>query len=94
MADTTPVICARLRAARATTNPSRDKIYGDVGGLTKQPQPSETLFSLARAMFRDAWTAHCEQAQQIIRSDKLKQGEFEKQIETLLMRIPRCPTPG
>ena len=45
-------------------------------------------------MFRDAWTALCEQTQQIIRSDKLKLGEFEKQIETLLMRIPRRPTPG
>ena len=65
----------------------RDKVEGDIEAFLQRLQPTEGLFQLARAMFRDAWDMPLAQAGAAITALQEKMTEAEKQIEQLLDRI-------
>ncbi|WP_159075178.1 zinc ribbon domain-containing protein [Celeribacter baekdonensis] len=65
----------------------RDKLEADVGNLIKTLQPTDTLMMLATAMFRDAWNARRDQAQDILNAAKRRITTIDKEIATLLDRI-------
>lgn len=65
----------------------RDKLESDVGELVRQLEPTQTLFTMTRAMFAIAWEQRREQATEIKRSGRRQVEAVEKQIETLLSRI-------
>ena len=65
----------------------RDQLEGEFEGVLKALQPTEGLFSIVKAMFRDAWDmrgAHAFDAAKGIKADIKR---MEKQIEQLLDRI-------
>ncbi len=65
----------------------RDEVEGQVGAIIKQLQPTETLFKLATAMFKKAWAARHEQAQEIIRTGKRQIASLDKEIDAIVERI-------
>lgn len=65
----------------------RDKLEGEVGGLIKALDPTQQLFTLAKAMFRRAWDQRLSQAQEAVLTVQRQIKEIEKQVETLLSRI-------
>ena len=70
----------------------RDDIEGEFEELLRELQPTDGLFRLAGAMFRDAWDQR--RAQSIHAVKSLQQGivRIDKQIETFLDRIVDATT--
>ena len=65
----------------------RDELESAFEGLLKRLEPSEGLFSLVRAMFKDAWDIRLKQATEAATTMKGKIRQLEKQIDQLLDRI-------
>ena len=58
-----------------------------------QMKPSENLFRLAKAMFRDAWDQRLEQAKVLKAAGKKEIARIEKEIERLVDRIVDSGSP-
>ncbi len=71
----------------------RDKLEGAFETLLRQVQPTEQLYSLAQAMFRDAWDQRLQQAGAMAHSLKTKVAQLETQIARLLDRIVDAENP-
>ena len=65
----------------------RDELEGEFEGLLQGLQPSQRLFALLKAMFRDAWDARLAQAAEASKGQKENIKKIEKQIDQLLDRI-------
>lgn len=65
----------------------RDQLEGDFEELLQRLEPSEGLFKLAKAMFKDVWDARLAQAADTSKTLKRDIHKIEKQIEALLDRI-------
>lgn len=65
----------------------RDKLEDDIGAVIRTLQPTQNLFTIAKAMFALAWDQRSSQAAEIIRSGQRQIDSVEKQIETLLSRV-------
>ncbi|WP_419740148.1 recombinase zinc beta ribbon domain-containing protein [Ruegeria sp.] len=65
----------------------RDRLEGEFEGILKAIQPTENLFSLAKAMFKDAWNQKLLQTQHAAASRKKEAAKLQKQIDRLLERI-------
>ncbi len=65
----------------------RDDLEGQFETVLKAMQPTEGLFKLAKAMFRDAWDQRIAQASEIKKSLKRQLANTEKQIDQLLDRV-------
>jgi site-specific DNA recombinase len=71
----------------------RDKIEGGFAEILKGLQPTKQLFTLAKAMFSDAWDMRLAQAHQEKDEIAKQLRDTEKQIETLLERIVDADNP-
>ena len=71
----------------------RDKLEGEVAVLIKSLQPNQTLLDLVKAMFRHAWDQRLAQSKEVVQSGKRQIQGFEKQVETLLVRIMDATNP-
>ena len=65
----------------------RDKIEDGFTDILRNLQPTRPLFTLAKAMFKDAWSMRLVEAQRDKDEIAKQMREAEKQIETLLERI-------
>lgn len=65
----------------------RDKLESDVGALMHQLEPNQTLFDMAKAMFRTAWNIRSAQSKQDMQTIEQQIAEIDKQIDALLDRI-------
>ena len=65
----------------------RDQLEGDIGEIIKTLEPTESLKTLATAMFRHLWEARRTQAKSIQKEAKAKLLGIDKQIEALVARI-------
>lgn len=65
----------------------RDELEGAFEDLLQSIEPSEGLYKLVKAMFRDAWELRLAQATDAARTMKASIKRIEKQIEQLLDRI-------
>ncbi len=65
----------------------RDQIEGDFEKLLQRLEPSEGLFKIAKAMFKDVWDTRLAQAADTSKTLKRDIHKIEKQIEALLDRI-------
>ncbi len=72
----------------------RDKIEGEFEALLQGLQPTEGLFNIAKAMFRDAWDQQLTQAKSIAAAAKSEIGQIDKQIEQLLDRVVEASRPS
>lgn len=80
-------LCQTKTCAHYGKSIRRDKLEGEFGDLLHQLEPNQTLFDVAKAMFRDAWTIRSAQAKQDAAASTKQISEIEKQIDTLLGRI-------
>ncbi len=71
----------------------RDKLEGEFASLLKKLQPSESLFSLVKAMFTDAWNAQMSEAANRIQAFKNDVLKMESQINKLVERIMETNNP-
>lgn len=65
----------------------RDDLEGEFEGLLSRLEPSQGLFQLTKAMFRDAWDMRLAQAAEVVKSLEAQLKKIEKQSEALLERI-------
>ncbi len=65
----------------------REELEGAFEGVLQSLEPSENMFALVRAMFRDAWDMRLQQAAQATKAMKENVRAVEKQIDQLLDRI-------
>ena len=72
----------------------RDVLEGEFEQLLQALEPSESLFALTKAMFRDAWDMKLAQATESAKALKQSVTKLEKQIEGLLDRIVETGTPS
>lgn len=85
-------MCAAKGCVSYRKSIRRDELEGAFGGLLRSLQPTEGLFALAKAMFRDAWTQRQAQADVLIAGLKQDAAKIDKQIENLLDRIVEAST--
>lgn len=65
----------------------RDDLEGDFSAMLETFQATEGLFSLVRAMFKDAWDQRTGQAKARTQSAKTEISKIEKKIDSLVDRI-------
>ncbi|WP_299790810.1 recombinase family protein [uncultured Marivita sp.] len=65
----------------------RDVLEGEFEDVLRSLQPTEGLFALVKAMFRDAWDMRLAQASEASNGLKANIKQLEKQIDQLLDRI-------
>ena len=80
-------LCQTKTCASYGKSIPRDKLEGDVAEIVKSLQPTQKLFDLVRAMFRDAWNQRLALADEMLHSAQNKLRQVEKQIEALLARV-------
>lgn len=80
-------LCPTKGCASYRKSIRRDQLEGDFEALLQDIQPSEGLFGLVRAMFKDAWGQRTEQAQMRAHDARLQVTKIDKQIDGLLDRI-------
>ena len=80
-------LCASKGCTSYRKSIKREELEGEFENLLQRLEPSENLFGLVKAMFKDAWDLRLVQAAQATMALKAKATEVEKQIEVLLDRI-------
>ena len=80
-------LCPTKGCASYRKSIKREEVEGAFEGVLEGLQPSETLFGLVRAMFKDAWEMRLAQTSQAAKTLKANVASIEKQIEVLLDRI-------
>ncbi len=71
----------------------RARLEGDFEDIVRGLQPTATLFTLARRMFKNAWDQRARQAAMALETLKEDMKAVEKQIEELLERIMDASSP-
>lgn len=79
--------CFWKGCARKGKTIRRDRLEGAFVELLERLTPTQRLFDLTRAMFRDAWNQRSAQALEIAKAQQLEAAKVDKQIATLLDRI-------
>lgn len=72
----------------------RDEVEGAFERILHSMQPNETMFSVAREMFADAWSQRLAQAKHVAARMKQELTAIEKQTEQLLSRIVENDNPA
>ena len=80
-------LCPRKGCASYGKSTRRDKIEGEFEALLQSVQPTEGLFRVATAMFRDLWTNRLEQAATQKEALQAQLVKIEGQVSQLLTRI-------
>ena len=80
-------LCAAKECESYRKSIRRDELEGEFEGLLQTLQPSESLFKLAKAMFKDVWDMRLAQAAGMAKTIKTNVAKIDKQIEQLLDRI-------
>ena len=65
----------------------RDKVEDGFAEILKSLQPTRTVFTVAKAMFKDAWNMRLNQAHREKEDIARQLRDAEKQIEPLLERV-------
>ncbi len=86
-------LCPTKGCASYRKSIRRDVLEGDFAEVVRSLQPSEGLFDLVRAMFKDAWTQRMAQAEGMIQGLKREAVQVDKKIESLLDRIVETENP-
>lgn len=71
----------------------RDVLEGDFAEVVRSLQPSEGLYALVKAMFKDVWTQRMAQAETMLHGLKREAVQVDKKIENLLDRIVDTENP-
>lgn len=72
----------------------REKIEGEFEELLQSLQPSESLFIMASAMFKDLWNHRLSQGEVQVKALGAQLGKIEKQVSQLLERILDASVPS
>ncbi len=72
----------------------RKQIEGQFEAILKELQPTQSLFSTARAMFKDIWDHHLANAAFTVTTAKQEITKIERQIEQLLDRVVEASSPA
>jgi site-specific DNA recombinase len=72
----------------------RDKLEGDFEQLLQTMRPTQPLFDLLSAMFKDAWEQQASHTTALIQSAKQKVVGIERQIEQLVDRVVEATVPS
>ncbi len=72
----------------------RDKLEGEFGEIVKTLQPSASLITVVKTMFRDIWDERKRQADDMLAAAKRDIKAADKQIEALLERILGASSPA
>ncbi len=87
-------LCPKRGCASYGKSVRREELEGEFETLLKQLQPSENLFQLAHAMFKELWNHRLVSGEARARSLKTKLAGTERQIEQFLDRIADTATPS
>jgi len=85
--------CRQKGCASKGKSIRRDQLEGDFEELLRALQPSRSLFTLARTMFRDAWNARLSGAAEMAKTIKKQVQSLEDQIDGLLDRVISADNP-
>jgi len=80
-------LCPTKGCASYRKSIRRDQLEGDFDALLESLQPSQGLFAVAKAMFKDAWGVRLAKAAETAKAFEKGALKAEKQIEGLLDRI-------
>ena len=80
-------LCPTKGCASYRKSIARDRLEGEFEALLQRLQPSENLFGLVKAMFRDAWDMRLAQAAASAKTLRAGIVQLDRQIESLLDRI-------
>ncbi len=86
-------LCDTKGCASYRKSVPRAKIEGEFAEIMRTLQPTEGLFKLARAMFKQAWDIRSAQADEALKSLKTHIRALDKQIEALLDRVVEASNP-
>ena len=87
-------LCATKGCESYRKSIKRDELEEAFERVLERLEPSESLFRLAKAMFKDAWDMRLAQAKQATKQLKASVTGVEKQIEVLLDRIVESSNPS
>lgn len=71
----------------------RDVLEGEFAEVVQALQPSQRLYDIALAMFKDAWQQRLAQAEGMLRTLRKEIAKTDKKIEGLLARIVEASHP-
>ena len=80
-------LCPKKGCASYSKSIRRDKIEGEFEALLETIQPSETVFRVARTLFKDLWQRRIDQAQSQSQALENQLQKIEKQVAQLLDRV-------
>ena len=80
-------LCDTRGCENARKTIPRDKVEDGFADILKSLQSTRTVFTVAKAMFKDAWNIRLTQAEREKEEITKQLRDAEKQIETLLERI-------
>ena len=80
-------LCATKGCSSYRKSIKRDELEREFETVLQKLQPAESLFGLARTMFKDAWDMRLAQASQVVKTLKANVAKLESQIDGLLDRI-------
>ena len=80
-------MCKEKSCASYRKSIRRDQLEGDFDTLLEGLQPSQGLFAVAKAMFKDAWDMRLAKSAETAKAFEKEVRKAEKQIEGLLDRI-------
>jgi site-specific DNA recombinase len=86
-------LCQTKKCASYGKSIARDKLEGEIGEIVKTLQPTENLFALVNAMFREAWDQRLAQAEDIVKSGKTQIRAIEKEVDAVLVRLIETTNP-
>ncbi|WP_306120923.1 MULTISPECIES: recombinase family protein [unclassified Roseitalea] len=87
-------LCANKGCESYRKSIKRDAIEAEFEAVLQSLEPSEGLFQLVRAMFKDAWDMRLGQAREATKTLKSNVAQVDKQIEKLLDRIVGASSDG
>lgn len=87
-------LCVFKGCASFRKSVPRAKIEGGFADILRGLQPTENLFTLARAMFKQAWDMRTALADEALKSIKTHIRAADEQVEALLDRIVEASNPS
>ena len=86
-------LCDTKGCASYRKSVPRAKIEDGFADIMRTLQPTQNLFAMARAMFRQAWDIRSAQAEETLKSRKEHIGSLDKQIDAVLARVVEASNP-
>ncbi len=86
-------LCPTKGCASYRKSIRRGDLEGEFAALVRTLQPTASLVTVARAMFKDAWDQRSVQAESMVDTMKRQIGRIEKEVDQIVARIVETSNP-